>query len=168
MICTVASGPRRLAFLAALSFCLPALASAQVLDPTIHHFGTGLDGSPSVSGTVNLNTDPLAAGRSHADAVSFAVLSISGDTISLYQAPGGLAVGDEILLMNLRGSVGETASLGTFEFLEVASVSLSGLTFTTAVQNTYGEVDNTDFSGQVVLIQRVRTTRTSRSKRMRY
>jgi hypothetical protein len=67
--------------------------------------GTGADGAVTVSATKTIDTDTIATGRTSADAVNFNIntnLSANANSIDLGATPNGLAIGDEILIINLR------------------------------------------------------------------
>jgi RHS repeat-associated protein len=125
-------------------------------------YGTGLDGNVTVTGTVNLNTSPLAAGRTCADAPVYSVTQLFGNTAFLSENPasGCLVQGDEVMLLNIQGT-NVYYQTGNYEFLRVQSVNGSTVTFTTSVIKWYGAgpYDNTNIgtsSGQQrVVVQRV-------------
>jgi Putative metal-binding motif len=116
--------------------------------------GDGSDGALAVTGTTNLNSD-ASGGRTAADAVSYSVSAISGDTLTVGRRVSGLVAGDEVLLINLQGSDSAFAAVGTYEFASVASISGTTITLSATVSGTYGEKSNTDLSDQVVMVQRV-------------
>ena len=118
------------------------------------HRGTGADGALGVTGTTDLSVD-ASGGRAAADAVSFGVTGIAGDTLTLDAAATGLAAGDEVLIVNLQGTASAYSAVGAWEFGSVGSASGSSLTLLQSVSGTYGEVTNSDLTGQVVVVQRV-------------
>ncbi len=116
--------------------------------------GTGADGSVTLASTQNFNTAILGSNRvGNPDGVLTVVTANpTGTSISVSDSTG-FAANDEILLMNLRGASGDTADVGNYEFLEVASVP-NGTTINViaAIQNSY---DGTAFANQKVVVQRV-------------
>ncbi|MFZ5476020.1 MAG: putative metal-binding motif-containing protein, partial [Myxococcota bacterium] len=104
--------------------------------------GTGADGALTVTGTTTLDD-------------AWAVSAISGTTITLTDRPTTLAAGDEVLVINLHGSDDAHAAAGTYEFAYVAAVSGTDVTLEDALVLVYGELDNTDLSGQAVQLVRV-------------
>ncbi len=116
--------------------------------------GSGADGSLSLSTSFSPSSE-ASGSRTEADAVSYEVAAISGTDVTVNSTPDGIVAGDEVLLLNLHGSDSAYSSVGTYEFLEVASVSSNVLTMSSAVSETYGESSNTDLSDQTLLIQRV-------------
>ena len=116
--------------------------------------GSGGDGSLSVSSAVNLNADPSGS-RSYADAVAYGVDSISGAVLTLGSTASGVAVGDELLVVNLQGSDSANSSVGNYEFVQVASVSGAAVTLESTPSVTFGESSNADLTDQIVIAQRV-------------
>jgi hypothetical protein len=88
----------------------------------------------------DLSKDPIVAGRSCAAAPQYAVTSLSATTATLSEAPAGdcLAKGDEVLLLDAQGSPGDSAKVGTWELLKVASVAGNTVTFATSKTREYG------------------------------
>jgi hypothetical protein len=107
-----------------------------------------------VSGTRDLSRESVA-GRSSPDAPWFSVAGLGATSATVTAAPVGLAPDDEALLINLQGSPGAIARVGAYEFLRVASVVGSTVTFSTAVTGTYGSTSNASLAGQVVALVRV-------------
>ncbi len=116
--------------------------------------GTGADGSVTCSTTCNVNTDVLGTGRStNADGITTNVTANPTGTSISVTSTTGIAAGDEILLINLRGSSGDTADVGNYEFLDVSSVSGGNtINLQSAVQKSY---DGSNFANQAVVVQRV-------------
>ncbi len=118
--------------------------------------GDAHDGSITVSSSKNLNTDIVATGRSYADAVTYAVSSISSISLVTSATPNGIVAGDEVILINLQGDTNTTyANTGNYEFLKVSSVVGTTLNFENAISNIYGYGSNLDLTGQKVVVQRV-------------
>jgi RHS repeat-associated protein/uncharacterized repeat protein (TIGR01451 family) len=134
--------------------------------PPFSEWGTGWDGSVTVTGTKNLHVDTLIGGRSCADggdAVSYSVISLTANSATLSNAPstGCLSTGDEILLINMQGTATKVANVGNYEFLRVASISGTTVFFYTSKEGFYGNdagYDNNIGIGdenQKVVLQRV-------------
>jgi len=116
--------------------------------------GTGSDGALVVTGTTDLSVD-ASGDRTEADAISFAVTALSGDTVTVDTEVVGLEAGDEVLLINLHGSDDAHSAAGTYELQYVASVSGAEVVLEDTLAGIYGEVDNSDLTDQTVLVQRV-------------
>ncbi|MCL4363703.1 site-specific integrase [Patescibacteria group bacterium] len=123
--------------------------------------GTGADGAITVSVTTNMNATSLISGRSCADGgdmVNYNITTLTSTTATLTSSPsaGCLAVGDEILIINLQGTSTAYSNVGKWETLIVQSVSSNVVTFTTPKQNYYGNNANDDSNlGTVTGTQRV-------------
>ncbi len=125
--------------------------------------GTGLDGSITIDANKNINTDAISTGRTCADAVSFSVTGLTANTATLSTTPaaGCLAVGDEMLLINLQGTSTNNANVGNYETLTIQSISSNVITFTTNKTKYYGNntTDDTNIgiatTNQRVMLQRV-------------
>ena len=128
--------------------------------------GTGTDGSVTVSSNSNINTNNLISGRSCADggdAVNYSVTTLTSTTATLSSTPsaGCLAVGDEVLLINLQGTVSAFANTGNFETLRISNINANIITFTKSKVNYYGNnaTDDTNIGtgtgNQRVMFQRV-------------
>jgi hypothetical protein len=116
--------------------------------------GTGADGSVTLSSSQNINTAILGSNRAgNPDGVLAAVTANpTGTSISVSDTTG-FGSGDEILLINLMGSSGDTADVGNYEFLEIDTVpNGTTLNLTTAVQKSY---DGSSFANQKIVVQRV-------------
>ena len=105
--------------------------------------GTGADGALSVAAGSTLVWD---AGNP--------VTTISGDTV-VVTGLVTVAAGDEVLVINTHGSSGRHANVGSYEFLEVASVAGQTITLTAAPAVTFGETSNTSLAGQEIQMVRV-------------
>ncbi|OGD82671.1 hypothetical protein A3K36_05640 [Candidatus Collierbacteria bacterium RIFOXYD2_FULL_45_13] len=140
---------------------LTSITQNAALDP-----GTGADGAITVTTDTSINTTSLISGRSCADggdAVNYNVTSLTSTTAVLESTPstGCLAVGDEVLLINLQGGSSATSNVGNYETLRVSSVVGATVTFTTAKTKFYGANEGDDTSigisagSQIVMLQRV-------------
>jgi hypothetical protein len=118
------------------------------------NLGTGADGAVSINSSQNINTAILGSNRSgSADGILTTVGANPTGTSITVASTTGFAAGDEILLINMRGASGDSADVGNYEFLKVASVpNGTTLNLTTAVQKSY---DGTTFSNQRIVVQRV-------------
>jgi subtilisin-like proprotein convertase family protein len=118
------------------------------------NLGTGADGSVTLSTSANINTDVLGSLRStYPDGISTTVTSNPTGTSISVTSTTGFAANDEIILINLRGTSGDTADVGNYEFLEIDSVSNgTTLNLKSSIQKSYG---GTSFSNQSVIVQRV-------------
>ena len=116
-------------------------------------FGSGADGSATLSASKNINTDVIGSNRStYADGIVTTVTTDpQGNAIGVSSA-NGFAAGDEILLINMQGTSGASEYVGNYEFLGIASVSGTTLYLTSGVSNTYG---GANFASQKVVVQRV-------------
>jgi hypothetical protein len=116
--------------------------------------GSGADGAVSFSTSQNINTAVLGSLRStNADGIVTTVTANPTGTSITVASAAGIAAGDEILLINLRGAAGDIADVGNYEFLTVSSVpSSTTLNVTSTITKSY---DGTTFSNQKVVVQRV-------------
>ncbi|HEU4913899.1 MAG TPA: DUF2341 domain-containing protein [Candidatus Saccharimonadales bacterium] len=136
---------------------------ARLKDTTTFDRGTGDDGAATVSGTKNINADSITPGRTCADGVNYSVTALTATTATLSAAPaaGCLAPGDEMLLVSQQGTSSAYANVGNYEFVRVASVSGTTVTFKAAKQNYYGNAADSDAglgttsTTQRVMLQRV-------------
>lgn len=103
--------------------------------------GTGSDGDLSVTGVTTIGD-------------AWAVSAITGATLTVVGTPS-LAVGDEVLLINMHGSDGAHTRVGNYEFARVQSNDPGLVTLTHTPGVLYGEVGNADLTGQAVQIVRV-------------
>jgi len=114
--------------------------------------GDGVDGAITVSSTKTIDTDTIASGRTSADAVNFNIstsISASATEIDVGATPTGLVAGDEILIINLRGTSGDYANVGQYETKTISSISTNTLTLDSALTNAY------DGTTQKIMVQRV-------------
>ena len=104
--------------------------------------GTGADGSAVVSVTTNLNTTSLI-GRPYGDMVSYPCTAVSSQGCTVNATPNGIDVGDEVLLMNIRGNGitgnGDVANEGNYETFVVDEVNGNDITFDSAKTKFYGD-----------------------------
>ncbi|MBT6401812.1 MerR family transcriptional regulator, partial [candidate division WWE3 bacterium] len=141
--------------------------SSASLKFNVDNMGTGTDGAISPSaGSYSLNTTSFISGRSCADggdAVNYSVTALTSTTATLESAPsaGCFTVGDEILLINLRGTNTAVPNIGNWETLRIQSVSTNTVTFTTSKEKYYGDGSSDDTNigvgtgAQAVMLQRV-------------
>lgn len=128
-------------------------------------YGDGHDGAVTIAAGKNINTDPIATGRTVADGEAFAVSAISTNTVTLTgtgtdgtaatSASTSLAANDEVMLINLQGDATNNGNVGVYETFTVQSVSSATVTFTTNVAGTYGVGGNSTLTGQKIVLQRV-------------
>jgi hypothetical protein len=133
--------------------------------------GTGADGAITIAGAININTQASIVGRTSAcvdgaqqgDAVNYSVTALSATSATVSPAPstGCLAVGDEILLINLNGTTASFVHVGEYETLRVQSIAGNVITFTTSKKKYYGSGVSDDAGigttngTQRVMLQRV-------------
>jgi len=119
--------------------------------------GTGNDGSITISGSKNLNTDILADGRSYADGVVYRINAISSDTVTTVATPLGLVQNDEVLLINLKGtSDSNYDNAGNYEFFIIDDIVGNTITFKTSKTKLYGDNGgDSNVDNHHVVIQRV-------------
>jgi hypothetical protein len=104
-------------------------------------FGTGTDGSVSVSADTNINTSTISSTRSCADAKSYNVVKFDSDTV--VQVNEGVSeacikTGDEVLVLGLAGTETNVETVGNYETFIVASVAGDKITFATAKTKAFG------------------------------
>ena len=120
--------------------------------------GDGVDGAVTITAAKNINTETIATGRTYADGIAYRVVAPadSATSVARYSASdtisNGIASGDEVLLINLQGASGDTADVGTYEIMEVSSVSASTITFAKAISKSF---DGTTAGNQKVVVQRI-------------
>jgi len=123
------------------------------------------DGCSTVVGDMNLSVTNTGA-RTCADggdAVAYSVTGLTATQATLASAisDGCLAIGDEVLLINLQGTASATTNVGRYELLTVVSVSGSTVQFGATKINSYGSgaSDDADIGTgagqQRVMLQRV-------------
>jgi len=128
--------------------------------------GDGDDGAITVSVSSNINTADLISGRTcteGGDAVNYNVSALTSTTATLTSTPsaGCLAIGDEVLLINLQGGTSAYSNVGNYETLRIQGIAGAVVTFTTSKLNYYGDgaSDDTNLGTatgtQRVMLQRV-------------
>jgi len=133
-------------------FTLDEYGSATFQQRTPDGLGTGADSAITVSTTKTIDSDTIASGRSYADAVNFNIstsISASATTIDLGATPNGLAVGDEILIINLRGTSGDYSNVGQYETKYITAINSNTITLNSALTNSY------DGTTQKIMVQRI-------------
>jgi hypothetical protein len=129
--------------------------------------------SACVVNTLNVTADTNLSltntgGRTCADGGDLVAYSVTGltattATVSATVSSGCLAVGDEVLLINLQGTATAAGNTGNYESLKVASVSGATVTFVAAKTKFYGDGASNDTNvgiartNQRVVLQRVPT-----------
>ncbi len=135
------------------SYGVPDDTDAPVLPEWL---GTGADGALELDGRLLLDSEVHGlSGREHPDAVRYVVESLDGASVTLSDEALGLAEGDEVLLLNMRGSSSHSSAVGAWEFLRIESVSGEGVVLASEPAVTFGEESNDDLVEQVVVLQRV-------------
>ncbi|MDO8487857.1 MAG: hypothetical protein Q7S31_00885, partial [bacterium] len=145
-------------------FDVSGFGKTAITDSTIT-LGNGADGACTLSSTITLDAASAntCVSRANADAVNFrlANLAVSGSTsITVSSTPTGLAVNDEILIINLR-DVNNTdsalyassdwinASVGKYETHRITAINTNTLTLDGPLVHAY------DGSNYSVMVQRV-------------
>lgn len=118
------------------------------------NYGDGHDGACNRTTTFTISAH-TCVGRAYADGISFPVTGISSNNITLNTTANGIAVDDEVLLINLRGSTSSYTSVGAYETFLVTNVSGTTVTIDSAPTKTYGVGGNSNLTGQKVVLQRV-------------
>ncbi|TNF31181.1 MAG: hypothetical protein EP329_12765, partial [Deltaproteobacteria bacterium] len=109
----------------------------------------------TLSGVVVLDAAILTPGRTEPEQVYFRATRISGATVTLEAPPTGLAVGDEVLVINLMGSPAGVDQVGTNEVGVVALLDGPRVILTRALRKVYATAGNSDLSAEVVRLVRV-------------
>jgi hypothetical protein len=128
--------------------------------------GDGSDGAIVVTADTNINTTNKISGRSCSqggDAVNYSVTALSSNAATLSVEPSGgcLSAGDEVILINIGGSMDSVVNVGNYEIFEVLDISGRNVYFTSNKTKYYGEGlsdDNnigTADDTQKVMLQRV-------------
>ncbi|MBI4834538.1 MAG: hypothetical protein HY811_06950 [Planctomycetes bacterium] len=109
--------------------------------------GNGTDGTITITTAKNINTDLF--NRAWPDAVtatSMANTSSGATSIVVVSAPNGLAAGDEVIIISLKGTSG---NVGFYEFARITSINVNTLNLNRALTNGYnGTLDK-------IMVQRV-------------
>lgn len=119
--------------------------------------GTGNDGAITITSSTKINIVNSISGRSctdGGDAVNYTVTSsvssgASSITLSSTPSSGCLAVGDEILIIDMQGTSGDNSNVGKYETATIQSISTATLTLNSNLQNSY------DGTTQKIMVQRV-------------
>lgn len=121
--------------------------------------GDGADGPIAIAASKNLNTDIIGSARTgYADGIAYRVVAPALGATSVTQfgasdvLSNGIAVGDEVLIINLQGSSNDAADVGKYQFMRVSSVTATTLTFTARLGVN---LTGTTPSNQKVVVQRV-------------
>ena len=134
------------------------------LETIAGQFGSGADGDVTITTAKNINTDTIKAGRTCADGIAYNVVALpsaTSATLSASVGAGCLAANDKVLLINLQGTATNYVNVGNYEVLTVATVSGTGVTFSTPGKTkTYGDDGGdtnigTGTTNQRVIMQRV-------------
>ncbi|MFA6095992.1 MAG: fibronectin type III domain-containing protein, partial [Candidatus Paceibacterota bacterium] len=104
--------------------------------------GTGADGALVVS---SLNTVLSAVNFS-----TTGTISAGATAVTLSATPTGLAVNDEIIIINLKGTSADSGNAGNYEFKTITAINTNTLTLNSALSYTYG-----DSTTQKIMVQRV-------------
>ncbi len=119
--------------------------------------GDGRDGSINLvsAGTIYIDTTIVGSLRiDHPDAVERVVSqNPTGNAINVISPDEeGFAAGDLVLLMNKQGAVGDSADVGNYEILTVASTATGVINVEGTISKSYG---GTTFANQKVTVQRI-------------
>jgi len=115
----------------------------------------------TVSGTVDLSTDPITSGRDCAEGPSYGVQQLATNSAVLAGAPdaGCLSPGDEVMLIDLQGNPGAVVNVGVWETLRVQSIAGGSVQFTAPKARFYGDTatgdEGIDDGGQHVALVRI-------------
>jgi hypothetical protein len=132
----------------------------QLISIVSNDYGTQADGTITISTAKNISTDTLASGRTVADGIAYLVTAITSSTsTSNITVSGssvtGVAVGDEMLLINIQGDTTNFGNVGNYEFLRVSGISTNVISFNAPVSKSYGTTDNSAIGNQKVILQRI-------------
>ncbi|MFH1547092.1 MAG: hypothetical protein ABIC57_01245, partial [bacterium] len=114
-------------------------------------YGNGSDGACTVSSNMNIHTQSCV-GRANGDAVDFSVtssVSAGSNTVILSSSPTGLAVGDEILIINLFSTTQDGSNVGKYDTAYITGIDVNTLTLDRELENGY------DGTTQKIIVQRV-------------
>lgn len=118
------------------------------------------DGELVLASGSNINSDLIASGRSYADGIAYRIATPVGavTSVSRYSASdtlsNGLAPGDTILIINLKGTNADYGDVGHYHFRVVDTVTADTITFTPALIRSF---DGASPTSQKVVVQRVPT-----------
>jgi hypothetical protein len=128
------------------------------------YYGNGIDGDVTIN-SGNINTTSYIIGRTAPDGEAFSVEAINVDKITVKGVGTGgtsssnvansFKVGDILLLINMRGDANNFDNVGNYEFVKVQGVEQNNITINGQIKKIYGLSDNSDLTGQSVMIQRV-------------
>lgn len=113
--------------------------------------GNGFDGTCTISSTVNLNTSSCS-GKIVPDSpntTSTSLTAVKSTSINVTSVPSGLAAGDEILVINLKGTPTNNVNVGTYETKFISSINSTVINVTTPFVNQF------EGQSQKVMVQRV-------------
>jgi hypothetical protein len=132
----------------------------QLISIVSNDYGTQADGLVTITTAKNISTDTIASGRTVADGVAYLVTAItSSSSTSNITVSGssvtGVAVGDEMLLINVQGDTTNYGNVGNYEFLRVSNISTNVISFNAPVSKSYGTTDNSAIGNQKITLQRV-------------
>src|SRR3989339_190264 len=127
---------------------------------SLGYLGTGRDGDITISANRNINTQAIATGRTVADGWATRVTSLSSNSATLSDTPPAntFFIGDEIMMISLKGTPTAYANVGNYEFLRVLAVASNVVTFVSNKTRYYGEGASDDVNvgtTQFVMLQRV-------------
>jgi hypothetical protein len=132
----------------------------QLISIVSNDYGTQADGLVTITTAKNISTDTIASGRTVADGVAYLVTAItSSSSTSNITVSGssvtGVAVGDEMLLINVQGDTTYYNNVGNYEFLRVSGISTNVISFNSPVSRSYGQSGNSVLGNQKITLQRV-------------
>jgi len=118
--------------------------------------GDGSDGDITISTSKNINTDLITGARSYADGVNYRVNALGSNYATAAATPNGIAVGDQVILINLMGRTDNWDNSGNYEIFTVDYISSSDVYFTQPINEYYGDNGgNGNITLHPVMIQRV-------------
>ncbi len=135
-----------------------ATSSSTYMDPSGSiNYGNGDDGDIAISSDTNINTANSISGRSCADggdAVNYTVTenrSAGTNQIVLSTTPssGCLAIGDEVLIINLMGTSGANTDVGEWESARITAINTATLTLNHNLTEGYNGTT------QQIMVQRI-------------
>jgi hypothetical protein len=95
----------------------------------------------TISNDVDLTTDILTPQRTCAEAPQWPVVQLGSLDATVTSTPSAdcLAIGDELLLINLQGTATATIDVGRWELLQVAMISGLTIEFTAPIRASFGD-----------------------------